>query len=263
MSHDDTSNSGADGVSATVPLRDLRNAHANVTVAETKPQVPLRPLFSTHPAKNYAYHLLALHAAELKPNKVLDAGCGKLRNLRHFSGGYVGITLQAMFYFSGLERPENQDWIRTHGQPLAYIVPLESDFSSVGAFDLCICTNTLSCVETKKDIVTRLAERVNTQGSLIVSDERESLPDVLDALSPAFTSLTLIYYGSERTNRFEPDSSTSFALSLEEMNASNTPAGHSHFYVLATGKKFEASPSAPSLKIPLRGNLYVIQNTQL
>ena len=230
-------------------------------VAPNKPHLPLNPLFSTHPRKNFVLHLLAHHAGELEPESVLDAGCGDLRNLPHFPRGYVGITREAALYFAGLERPENQAWIRANGSPAVYLTALENDFSSVGAFDLCVSTHTLSYLAHKKyDVITRLIERVNDGGSFIMDGGIHSLPTCLEIVGRQFAAVELIYCGTDRTNIFEPNPDKSFALSVEEMNAPNTPEGHSDFYMLATEKKFAAAVAIPARKIHLRDNLFAIQN---
>ena len=233
-------------------------------IAPNKPRVPLNPLFSTHPSKNFVLHLLAHHTRALKPTSVLDAGCGDLRNLQYFPRDYVGITREAALYFAGLERPVNQDWIRAHGTPTVYLTALENDFSSVGAFDLCVCTHTLSYLADKRyDVITRLIERVNEGGSLIMNGDLETLRACLDTASRQFGSVEVIYCGSERTNVFESDPQKSFALSIEEMDTPNTQEGHSDFYLLATQKKSAAVPPTPARKIHLRDNLLAILGSGL
>ncbi len=232
---------------------------AHLNIPPTKPSVALQPLFSTHPAKNFVFHLLAHHAKTLHPKSALDAGCGDLRNLRHFPRDYVGITREAAFYFMGLAREENQDWILNNGPPRAYVTALESDFSAAGSFDLCVCTHTLFYIAEKKpDVIARLVERVNVGGSFIVNDDIDHLPMHLDIVGPQFAALEVIYYGCARTNAFEPNPRKSFALSLEEMNTPNTPEGHSHFYLLATKKKLPASSEIPAEKTRLRDNLFAL-----
>lgn len=226
-----------------------------------KPRVPLTPLLSSHPAKNFVFHLLARHTRELQPGSVLDAGCGDLRNLRHFPKDYVGITREAALYFAGLDRAENQDWIRANGAPTVFLTALENDFSSVGAFDLCVSTHTLTYLADKKcDVIARLIERVNEGGSFIMNGNLEALPGCLELVGRQFADIELIYCGSERTNVFESDPEKSFALSAEEMNAPNIPNGHSDFYLLATQKKFAAATAVPAKKIRLSDNLFAIQN---
>jgi len=229
-----------------------------VSTALRKPRVALNPLFSTHPVKNYIYHLLAQHIKELGPQSLLDAGCGDLRCLRHFPANYVGITREASFYFSGLERPENQEWITAHGQPRAYLTLFENDFSSIGAFDLCVCMNALQFNAYENGVLARLFDRINLGGSYIMNNSVEYLPGYLDMARRHFAAVEVIYCGTERTDLFESNPQKSYALAIEEMNAPNRPDGHLFFYLIATGKKSPPAKPSSATHVHVRGNLYTI-----
>jgi hypothetical protein len=127
-----------------------------------KPIVPLDRPLSPNPSKNYILNLLSHHIARANPSVSLDAGAGagELRNLWMFPGKYVGISHRRDTYCRGLKRPPNPQVIQKRGRPAVYLVRLESDFSFLGSFDLCVSTFTLGYVADRLDVITRLSERV-------------------------------------------------------------------------------------------------------
>lgn len=191
--------------------------------------LPLNYLAS-RPAKSFALALLRAHIQAINPARSLDAGCGELRTRHMFPGEYVGITLNKDAYLAGLERPENKGFLST-----VHIIDLREDFSFLGTFDLCVCTNMLMYIEDGVDVIRRLADRVKPGGCLIFTDGIEQLA-AYEPVRSLFSSWDVFYWGRPAGLVSMKKTDTFFKHMKSEMEGSDALDGQSHFYVLATGR---------------------------
>jgi SAM-dependent methyltransferase len=225
-----------------------------------KPVIDFNFRAVNNPAKNYFFNLLYQDIAAVRPARALDAGMGRLRNYWMFPGKYVGIGRHKIPAMQGIELPEHVAMMQERGIPELYLMLLESDFSFLGEFDLCVSTFTLCYAKDSVDVVSRLAERLRPGGSLLFQDTLEKTEQYLKALAPHFEHVEAIYWGMANTNFFmEPFVKPEFsALQRQEMEAPNTPEGHSDVYIRATGKRTGAAPAAPVPEIVIDGLLRLV-----
>lgn len=218
-------------------------------------------VLSANPSKNYWMHLMFHHIKEASPARSLDAGVGQLRNFWMFRGKYVGITHNRPAYFRGLQQTPNPQLIAKRGEPEVYLMRLQSDFSFLGLFDLCVCTQTLLYVDYSLDVLSRLSEVVGKGGTLIIDAAAAHAEAFQAVLSPHYDSVDTVYYGYEGCNAFDdaaptPDlaaqSEQFMMLTEREMNAPNVAEGHSNFYMI--GRKKKESRSAPPGPTPVIEN---------
>lgn len=226
-----------------------------------KPVIDINFRAVNNPAKNYIFNLLHQDIQAAGPERSLDAGMGKLRNYWMFPGRYVGIGRHKMPAMQGIQMPENAQFMRERGLPELYLMLMESDFSFLGAFDLCVSTFTLCYAKDSYDVVGRLAARLRRGGTLLFQDTRDKAERYRQLLLPHFERVEIVYWGMQHTNVFiEPFVKPQFAeLQRQEMEAPNTPEGHSDIYVRATGKKTDAAPAAPVPKIVVDGLLRLVE----
>jgi SAM-dependent methyltransferase len=225
-----------------------------------KPAIDINFRAVNNPAKNYFFNLLYQDIAAARPARALDAGMGRLRNYWMFPGKYVGIGRHKAPAVQGIELAEHVAMMRERGLPELYLMLLESDFSFLGEFDLCVSTFTLCYAKDSVDVVCRLAERLRPGGTLLFQDTPEKAARYLEALAPHFEEVEAIYWGMPHTNFFmEPFDKPRFTeLQREEMEAPNTPDGHSELYIRATGKRSGAAPAAPVPEIVTDGLLRLV-----
>ena len=173
------------------------------------------------------------------PIRALDAGCGRLRHLGMFRYYYVGISHDVADCLAGLQEDYNVVPLASGEKPEIYLMRLESDFSFLGPFDMCVCTDTIYYVQDPLDLVIRLANLVQKNGALILSDiDLARLPDYLALLKHRFADIETIYWGHADLNRYDKAWSEEDIrkLTRAEMEKPNTPDQHSHFYIRASGK---------------------------
>lgn len=215
-----------------------------------KPQIELlKPWLTASPAKNYFYHLLAHIGRQVAPRRTLDAGAGRLRNMWMFPRGYVGIGLSRADFSFGLRNPPNPAVLAKGFKPEMYVMPLQEDFSFLGAFDLCVCTNTAMYVPDRDDLLVRLHDRVKRGGALLFEDKVEWLESYLALLHGKYKNLQVVYWGyqdgldlhDDMPKQFQHPPTPRFVeMTMREMAAPNTREGHAHFLLIATGKVSDA-----------------------
>jgi SAM-dependent methyltransferase len=223
---------------------------------------------SPNPSKNYLFHLLLQDIRSLNPQRSLDAGTGELRNYWMFPGAYVGISHNRPAYFRGLVRGFNKALIAEKGAPEVYLMRLEREFSFLGLFDLCVCTQTIDYAENPIDVGLRLAARVKPGGSFLLDDVVERAPAYIAALSDAFERLEIVYWGHAAANinfknmpalANQPPPPDFTALFEREMTAANEPEGHNHFYLRASGKKATAQSEGEVPEMIVEGGLRIVK----
>jgi hypothetical protein len=225
-----------------------------------KPVVPIKFRSVNNPAKNYIFNLLYHDIQAANPGRSLDAGMGRMRNFWMFPGKYVGIGVKKADTESGLRLEDNIAVMRERGEPELYLALLEKDISFLGDFDLCVSTFTLIYVEDKLDTVARLSDRVRRGGTLLFQVPALGTgEEYLRLLSPHYDTVEIVYWGMAHTNFFmEPFDKPRFKeLERAEMEAPNTPEGHSDFYVRAFGKRTDPSPQGPTPEL-IRDGLFRI-----
>jgi hypothetical protein len=213
-------------------------------------QKPILDL-STHwhaprPSVNYMLHLLAHHINSLNPLRSLDAGAGELRNYWMFPNHYVGISRNRAEFFRGMEIMFTPQIQLVKPRPEVYLMRLESDFSFLGEFDLCVCTRTIFYVADRFDVLQRLSARVKEGGALIFDDDIVHLDRYLDLLNDQYESISVIYWALDGCNETCPNMpewshekppETFIRLTDKEMHAPNCRDGHSRFYLFGQNKK--------------------------
>ncbi len=201
-----------------------------------KPIVPINFRAVNNPAKNYMYNLLYHDIQAAAPARSLDAGMGRMRNFWMFPGKYVGIGVNRSDTAEGLDLQDNIVITRERGVPELYLMLLDRDMSFLGDFDLCVSTFTLIYVKDTLDVVGRLSDRVRRGGTLLFQTPAEGNgDDLLGLLSPHYEKVEIVYWGMEHTNFFmnKFDKPRLNELQRAEMEAPNSPKGHSDFYVRA------------------------------
>jgi len=224
-----------------------------------KPQIPLMKL-SDNPSKNYVFNLLRHHIAEINPARALDAGCGDLRNLWMFPGTYVGITAHRFTFELALQREPNPQIIQKRGLPTIYVMRLETEFSFLGAFDLCVSTFTLIYLKDPVHVIARLSERVKQGGALIVQLGPEYHARAMAVLEPHYASVEAVFCGAPELNTFADRSDAQIEeLTRAEMAAPNVPGEHAYLYICARGKRAPESPSLAAPAIVQDSGLQVVE----
>ncbi len=211
------------------------------------------------PARNYVLHLLHTHIKMVSPASSLDAGAGELRNYWMFPGKYVGIALSRPAYFLGLERAEYRKLATNKILPEVYLMRLESDFSFLGSFELCVSTFTLEYVQDRFDVVQRLSDRVSQNGSLIVEGPLSTLERHMKQIEPCYTDIKVVYWGLHGWDRKMTGAEFEHAT-FREIFAPNVAAGHERFYLFARGKKGGASAAGPRPTTTYDGGLFIVVN---
>lgn len=236
----------------------------------------MKPVVETHgfrlsnrPSKNYMFHLLYRDIVAHNPARSLEAGAGQLRNFWMYPGAYVGISHNRPAYFRGLTRGLNRPLIRKNGPPEVYLMRLERDFSFLGLFNLCVCTQTIFYVDNPVDVGRRLAERLDKGGALILDDEIERLDQYIAVLAPLFETLDVTFWGFGDADREIPDmpalpnapAPQRFTDLFEaEMRAPNQREGHAHFYLHARGRLEADVRRSPSPDIISDRGLIIVRD---
>jgi len=234
-----------------------------------KPLIDLGCKLLAHsPSKNYLFHLLARYIGEFKPAHSLEAGVGQLRNFWMYPNRYVGITHNRPEFFRGLKRSPNGRVIEKRGFPEVYLMRLESDFSFLGSFDLCVCTNTIDYINDHMDVLQRLSDRVGSGGSLLVEDTVGYVDTYRKALSRHYEQIDIVYWGFKECDQpqhflysaTEVGPTPEFLeLFKKEMDAPNIPDGHDRFFLIAQKKRSPAGPSAPRPDIIEDNGLLIVR----
>ena len=226
-----------------------------------KPQIPLfdEP-YALNPAKNYMLQLLWHRILELQPERSLDAGAGALRNCWMFPGQYVGISLNKPAFYKGLSLYRQQ--VGSGPTPLVYLMRLQSDFSFLGLFDLCVSTGTLEYVPEREDVVGRLSKAVRRGGSLIVSDEIRWLESYIKLLEPHYRQLEIVYWSSSETGFMDEQIEHPRVLELSrlEMSLPNRRELHAAFYLVGQSKVTEDTHHSPAPKMSNEGGLMIVEH---
>lgn len=228
---------------------------------------------STHwhaprPSVNYMFHLLAHHIKSVNPRRGLDAGAGELRNYWMFPNNYIGISHNRADYFRGMKTTVPH-LLTVKPKPKVYLMRLESDFSFLGEFDLCVCTRTLLYVADHVDVVRRLSERVDKGGALIVENEIAHVDRYLALLNNQYEDVSVTYWAYDGCNEMCSDmpewSDTKppqafIDLTNREMHAPNVREGHSRFLLFAKNKKIMAHPkSGARPEIMFDNGLFIVK----
>jgi hypothetical protein len=221
------------------------------------------------PSLNYMFHLLFHHINSLNPQRSLDAGAGELRNYWMFPNHYVGIGHERAEFFKGMKRPPTPELMLVKPRPEVYLMRLESDFSFLGEFDLCVCTRTIFYVDDRFDVIQRLSARVKDGGALIFDDYIEHVDRYLALLKDQYEDVSVVYWGLEGCNELCPNMPTwshekppeAFTkLTHKEMFAPNRREGHSRFYLFAQNKKKVAqAPVGPRPEIIKDDGLLIVK----
>lgn len=213
----------------------------------------MKPVVDTHgfrlsnkPSKNYLFHLLYRDIVAHNPSRSLEAGTGQLRNYWMYPGRYVGISHNRAAYFLGLTRGLNRRLIETRGAPEVYLMRLERDFSFLGLFDLCVCTQTIFYLDDYIDVARRLGQRVVQGGALILDDNIARVDEYVAALAPLFATIDVTFWGFGDADEEiagmpalpnVPPPQRFTDLFEAEMRAPNEKAGHAHFYLHARDRR--------------------------
>jgi len=223
--------------------------------------------YSQNPSKNYLFHILANDIRILGPSRSLDAGVGELRSFWMFPGQYVGITHSKKDFMRGRQRPPTKELIASGRTPEVYLMRLESDFSFLGTFDVCVCTNTLPYIQDHVGLVKRLSARVRGGGSLIVENSVRYLPGYIEAIGAEYEDVDVVYWGYKDCDVLlenvsawgnEPPTEQFLELTLKELNAPNMAEGHAYFYLHARRKKTLPVAKAPAPEIVNDDGLFVV-----
>jgi len=224
---------------------------------------------SESPSKNYLFHLLHHDIRSCSPSRSLDAGAGELRNYWMFPGHYVGISHNRPAYARGLVRGFNPNIVREKGPPEVYLMRLERDFSFLGLFDLCVCTQTIAYMDNPIDVAGRLADRVKAGGTLILDDIIEREGQYRAALADKFDDIEVIYWGRSGSDIYFKNMPKLANMPVPddfrdlyelETSAPNEPAGHSRLYLRARRKKESCLNENPSPEVIMEGGLRIVKD---
>ena len=161
-----------------------------------------------------------------------------------------------------MRRKENIQRIQKHGPPKVYLTRLESDFSFLGDFDLCVSTFTLHYVKNVTDVVARISARVRLGGSLILQYDISRANEILNILKGEYDDIRVTYWGRPHCHIYPDDQSVEHLVALvrEELAIPNFPEGHTQVYICARGKKNPPSRSNAMPDIIDEGNGLFIVN---
>jgi hypothetical protein len=160
-----------------------------------KPHVPiLSPPMFFNPARNYLASLLGADIALAKPRRALDAGAGELRSFPLFpAGSYTGVGLEQSSFDAGLKRQAKR--IARWGQPKLIVADLDGDVSTLGEFDLVVCTRTAFYFKNMPRTLLQLANLITENGRMLFDIPADRLDDVIGSgLVELFENVEVIAY---------------------------------------------------------------------
>ena len=169
-------------------------------------------------------------------------------------GVYCGVNLEYELFKKGLVRFKGA--FSQHDLHRFQLVAcdLNSNIPRLGAFDLCVCTNTLLYVKDPFKTIQELIDVLNQKGNLILQFDLDvdKLEEELPAIAEQFENVELIYCynldlmekkkewfessSPEQQKKFNMPAGQVMADTLAEMKTENRPELHGCIYIRGLGK---------------------------